>query len=431
MILQKYTAVYKGLPKSVYLLFISTIINKLGGFITPLMTLILTVKIGFSENYVGLFTTLALLSQAPFILFGGVLVDKYGGKKVLVTLHVLGAFIYILCGLMQPSFLVAILIVMASNVYAMASPAPNAIIPVVTPENMVKSAYSLLYLGLNLGLAIGPLIGGLLFNDHLNLLFILDAITTLLSAGLILLFFKEHDTIEHGSDQASDDEEAGVAQTETQEAKETNTFYTFLFKNPELLIFTIILLLYNFCYIQWNFMLPLQSVELFKENAAAYFSLLLSVNAITVVIFSPILTALTQKIHALQSMFLGGLFYIISFLFFAMSHTMLLFVGAIVIMTIGEILIAINSISYIATSTPKKFFGRANSLLFIVSGIGYAIGPVIMGNVIMYTSFKNAWFIVILLAVFAVTLMYLLGRSKRVLVSNADNLPDENDNKTT
>jgi len=110
---------------------------------------------------------------------------------------------------------------------------------------------------------------------------------------------------------------------------------------------------------------------------------------------------------------------------------MLLFVGAIVIMTIGEILIAINSISYIATSTPKKFFGRANSLLFIVSGIGYAIGPVIMGNVIMYTSFKNAWFIVILLAVFAVTLMYLLGRSKRVLVSNADNLPDENDNKTT
>ena len=420
--IQKYIAVYKGLPKGVYLLFVSTVINKLGGFITPLMTLILTVKIGFSETQVGLFTTLALLSQAPFILLGGVCVDRYGGKKVLVTLHVLGAILYLICGLLEPSFLVAILIVIASNVYAMASPAPNAIIPMVTPQNLVKNAYSLLYLGLNLGLAIGPLIGGLLFNNYLSLLFVIDAITTLLSAGLILIFFKENPTVE---DANRIDSEHNTSQIEIRSDAKTNSLYKFLYKNPTLFIFTIILLMYNFCYIQWNFMLPLQSVALFKGNGPQYFSLLLSFNAITVVAFSPILTSLTHKIHALKSIFLGGILYMIAFLLFAMSQSMLFFIFAIVIMTLGEILIAINAISYIATSIPKKYFGRANSLLFIVSGIGYAIGPVIMGYIMALTSFRNAWFIVVLIMLFAIILMYLLGISQRGWHSKASGIPSE------
>lgn len=414
MNIKEHLSVYKGLPKGIYLLFISTVINKIGGFIAPLMTLILTVKIGFSETEVGLFTTIAMLSQAPFVMLGGILVDKFGGKKVIVVLHGIGSLVYLTCGIMKPNFTVAILIIIASNIYAMASPAFNAMVPVITPAPLIKNAYSLMYLGLNLGLAVGPLIGGVLFNNHLNLLFIIDAFTTLLSVGLILFFFNGKDKVDKS-----------LPQIKTEQSKHTKTdsIFSFLYSNPILVIFSIILLVYNFCYIQWNFMLPLQTVDIFKENGPKFFSIFLSVNAITVVVLTPLLTSLTQKISSLKSIFIGGFFYFVSFVLFAFSELMIIFTLSIIIMTIGEILIMINANNYIAKSTPKKYMGRANSLLFIVNGIGYAIGPVVMGNVIVFTSFKNAWLLVATLILGAAVSMYFISRFEKInVVKNSENI---------
>lgn len=163
--------VYKGLPKDIYLLFIAVVVNKIGSFIAPLMTLILTVKVGFSTAEAGLFSTLSMVTQAPFIMLGGILADKFGSKRIIVIFQSIGALIYIVCGFMQPSHIFAILLVITSSMYALVSPAMNAMVPMITPAPLVKNAYSLIYLGMNLGLAMGPTIGGVLFNEHLNLLF--------------------------------------------------------------------------------------------------------------------------------------------------------------------------------------------------------------------------------------------------------------------
>lgn len=154
MNIKEHLSVYRGLPKDIYILFLSTVINKIGGFVAPLMILILTVKMGYTGTEVGIFTTIAMLSQAPFIMIGGTLVDKFGSKKVIIILHGVGSLVYLTCGMMKPTFTVAILIIIASDIYAMASPAFNAIVPVITPEPLIKKAYSLMYLGINLGLTI-------------------------------------------------------------------------------------------------------------------------------------------------------------------------------------------------------------------------------------------------------------------------------------
>ncbi len=403
MNITKHLSVYKGLPKNIYILFISIVINKFGGFITPLMTLILTVKIGFTESQVGLYTTIAMFSQLPFIVIGGILVDRFGGKKVIVSLHLIGSLFYITCGMMKPDLTVLILIIMASNIYAMASPAFNALVPLVTPTSLTKNAYSLVYLGLNLGLAVGPLIGGVLFNNHLNLLFFIDAFTTISSAGLILFFFSN----DNGDRQLETDKII------KQENNKADTIFSFLLKNPSLIIFSFILLVYNFCYIQWNFMLPLQTVALLKEIGPKIFGFLITVNAITVVIFTPLLTSLTQKMPPLKSVFIGGIFYLTSFMMFALSKFTLMFILAIIILTIGEILVTINSNNYIAKSTPSKYMGKVSSLLFIVNGMGYAIGPVIMGYVIIFTGFRNAWFIVSAIMLCSVISMYFASHIEK------------------
>ena len=52
---------YRGLPKEVYVIFIAKIINAVGLFIFPWLTLILTKKIGMSESEAGLWLTLTEL----------------------------------------------------------------------------------------------------------------------------------------------------------------------------------------------------------------------------------------------------------------------------------------------------------------------------------------------------------------------------------
>ena len=54
-----------------------------------------------------------------------------------------------------------------------------------------KAAYSLLYLGINIGFSLGPLIAGFLYNHYLKILFLGDAATTILSLILVAVFVEE------------------------------------------------------------------------------------------------------------------------------------------------------------------------------------------------------------------------------------------------
>ncbi|SMC81911.1 MFS transporter [Papillibacter cinnamivorans] len=390
MRLKEHFLVYRGLPKGIYFLFLSDIINRMGGFILPLMTLILTGKLGLSVSDAGLFATAAMLAQAPFFLLGGKLSDKFGSKRVIVLFDFLGAFTYLLCGFLPPGHVTAVLLVVASAFFGVASPAHTAIIPELAPPSMIKSAYSLIYLGYNIGLSVGPLLGGLLFVNHFRLLFLLDGMTTMAATIVVLLGVRSRAKEKKGPFSAA----AEAILEEEKKRAEDGSVFSFLRKNPVLLAFAGCLLIYNFCYIQWAFILPLQTVDRFGENGARLYSLLVSVNAVTVVVLTPLLTSLTRRLHALETIFLGGVFYLGAFLLFAVNGWTLVFMIGMVSITVGEILININMNVFIAQKTPDAYMGRANSLLSIVNGAGFAIGPVIMGNLLLLLTFRSAWFLV-------------------------------------
>lgn len=419
MNIKRHFFVYKGLPKDIYLLFIAVVVNKIGSFIAPLMTLILTVKVGFSAAEAGLFSTLSMVTQAPFIMLGGILADKFGCKRIIVIFQSIGALIYIVCGFMEPSLIFAILLVITSSMYALVSPAMNAMVPMITPAPLVKNAYSLIYLGMNLGLAMGPTIGGVLFNEHLNLLFFLSALATILSTGFILFLIRGTGSM---------NESRAKSAAEPDNHPDTDSIFSFLRRNPVLLVFSIIMLIYNFCYIQWDFLLPLQTVELFEESGPGVFSILLSTNAMIVIILTPILTSITQNAGPLKSIFVGGIFYFGSYLLFATHGYLIIFISAIIIMTIGEILISINSNNYIAKLTPQKYLGRATSILFLVNGLGFAIGPAVMGYLLRFASFTHAWLIVAAIMLVGASSMYLVRRLERVstIESREDTTSEEN-----
>lgn len=402
--------IYRGLPKSIYFIFAARIVDSMGSVILPMIALILTQKIGFSNTKAGVLASIFMIAQAPFLLLGGKLADKIGCKRVIVIFNSLAACFYIPCAFMKPNIWVALLIAIAAMMFSTSSPAINTIVTEISPKSQLNPCYSILYLGYNLGMCIGPAIGGLLFNDYLQVLFAIDAVSCLVSTLLIGVFvpnsFRKNET---QIDKDSDVEELA-------NFKENVGSYKFVFKSPLLIVFSCILLVYNFCYAQWGYMLPLHSASIFGNMGAQNYSLLVSVNAIAVIILTPLITNLTHKYNPLGIVACGGVFYLLTFIMFSFGDRLYQFIIAAVILTVGQVLININTNIFIAEQAPKNCIGRANSVLTIINGMGIALGPFIMGFVLLGLDFKAAWFVITILMFVATVVMFITDyRQKRKL----------------
>ncbi len=411
---------YFGLPRSVYVIFFARVVNSMGNFVHPFMTLLLTSKGGMGEQTVGLFLLLSSVVQVPGSLLGGKLADKMGRKKIMITFMGLAALCLIPCAFLIDNkamfHYIPWFLILSSCFGSVAGPASGAMMNDLTlPENR-QAAFSLLYMGMNAGTALGSIIAGVLFNNFMKFLFIGDALTTLLSILLLALLVKETKPQNEELDELHGER--------LDEKAEEGGLFIALLKRPTLLIFVSIDMLFSFIYAQTNFSLPLQTNAVFGEElGASYFGTFAMINCLEVIFLTTIITLLTRKIRPEYNVAIAGLFYTVGFgmLFFVESFW--LFILSTVIWTVGEIINATNIGVYIANHTPVSHRGRFNSIIGLITGTGYAISPYVMGSFIAGSKVTNVWPMISVIAIIAAFSMYLLGtyekrRVKRLETEN-------------
>lgn len=392
---------YKGMPKEIYVLFISKIINAMGCFVMPLLTLILTEKIGLSKGMSGAYLSAAGLIFVPAAMIGGNLTDIIGRKKVIIIFDFLSAMLYIACGFMNPSINMIYVLMLASVSMFIAAPAHDALIAdLTTPENR-DGAYALSYMGWNIGFAIGPIIGGLLYKNHLPLVFIGDAVTALISLSLILIFIKE--TI-HLTKQEITDEDRNL------ETREEGSIISVLLKRPILIYFALCTFGYNFVYSQWSFMMPIHSQQNFLSLGAKYYGLMAGFNGVVVMVCTPFVTKFSENMKHIRKAIYGGLLYAFGFGMLGILNTLPFFFVSVFIFTLGEIILAISITPFIANHTPMSHRGRMNAVLPIIFGMGYTLGPITMGKALGYISIESAW--LILGSVAIISSIFMFGLEK-------------------
>ena len=407
-LIKKVYSPYKGLPKEIYIIFISRIINTMGCFVHPLLALILTQKIGLQKDVAGIYITVLCLISAPCLILGGKLVDTIGRKKVILISQGFGAITLICCGFMKPNIMMTYVLMLSSVLYSLSAPAYDALLAdVTTPENR-KASYSLVYMGWNLGFIIGPLIGGMLFKNYLSLVFIGDGMTTILSLALVMVYVKE--TIGKEID--------SIQEERQQEKKVEGSVFKVLLSRPILLFFSLILFCYSFEYSQWGFTLPLHLGEIYKKSGASYYGILAAVNGAIVILITPLISKITFSVKPIRVISIGGLFYAIAFGMFSVTNIFPLFLFLTIIMTIGEIMVNINASTFIANHTPSSHRGRVSAILPIISGAGYAFGPITMGKIITKYSISSGWIIIGTIGFIAAFMMFLLERMDKDIISH-------------
>lgn len=371
---------YRKLPREIYILFFARIVNSIGSFVFPLLTLILTEKVGLAADEAGEYAMLMTAAQGLAMVAGGKLTDVLGRKKLIIGCNILGAACYTACGFIEPSETMVNLIIAASSIYSLSFPALEAVtMDVSTPSNR-KAAFGLLYMGLNLGYAVEPLIAGLLFEKNLPLLFVGDAATTLLSTLLIAFFLKE--TLPQKKDAA-----------QASEKYSEGSVFSVLWQRKKLLTYALVLFLFEFAYIQWGFELPLQTEALF-ENGAFVYTTLTSFNAILVIALTPLITLLLQKWKPLRGMALAGLLFMLSFGMLIFFKQLEAFYIMIFVMTVGEIFSTIDSKTYLANNTPSSHRGRLNSAIQFAGGASRLVSPLLIGSIIVNQGMDLGWLVI-------------------------------------
>lgn len=401
MYLKRLFKPYMGLPKAIYIIFISKVINALGCFVMPLLTLILTDKIGLSKEAAGFYISISGFIFLPASIIGGKLADTYGRKIVIAVFDGFAAILYIITGFIGPSMTMVYLIMLAEACMTAANPAHDSLVADMTTPKNRKSAYSLLYMGWNTGFAVGPIVGGLLFKNHLPLVFIGDAGTALVALFLIIFFVKE--TI-HNTEKGIEDKERVL------EKSEEGSIISVILKRPILIYVALILFGYNFVYAQWSFMLPMQVMEAYKDAGAKYFGMMSGLNGIVVMFFTPLITKLTEGANELKRMVYGGILYTIGFGMLGFVDILPFFFLSTFIFTLGEIVLAISTSPFIANRTPASHRGRMNAVIPMILGAGHTVGPLVMGIALKYIDIKAGWMILGAFVFTATLMMYGLEK---------------------
>lgn len=391
---------YTGLSREIYYLCLARTINSAGDFVFSLITLVLTLQMGMNVVSAGIFVSLAALISGPAVLLGGYLSDLMGKKTIIVTGQLLSATMIICCSFWSGTITVGYLLIAVMFFISITRPAYNAlIIQLCTEEKERKSAFSLMYLGANLGIAIGPLLAGFFIKDHVHIVFISIGTVFLISTFIII------NQVKIGTSKVMTPTGSNNS-VHLQSSQPPTPLFRLLMKNPLVAFFILVSFLNYFIYMQSSFSLPLQMNDSFGEDGAAYYGSVMTINAISVIILTTLILSVTRKLTALNSIATGALFYGIGFgalslMGYFPHFTIVAF--STVLWTVGEILVQTNINLYIASRVPDTHQGRFNGLLLFVGCLGYTLSPYLTGIFIKSMDMGSLWIIIL-----AFSLVYAL-----------------------
>jgi len=389
---------YKGLPKCIYALFCVQVINRLGDFVFPFLSLLLTQKLNFSYSMTGVIVMTASLVAIPASLLGGRLADLVSRRKTYLIGQGLASLAVLICGIIKNPIAIIILLIVSAFFNGFVRPTISAITADVLPSKKRQIGSSLTYLGINIGVALGPIIAGFLFNNYLSLLFILDGLSSFIAIIIFYIF------VEETRPQGGSKYEKNIKEKEA-----SGNLIEVLLKRPSLTFFLIINMFYSFAYGQVTFSLPMMMNDVFKENGATNYGYLMSINAITVIFLTVLVIALTKRFKTLINIIIAGIFYMIGFgMIGVIGNSFSLFIISTILWSIGEVIAATNNGVYLANNSPENFRARISAASNLTYALSTALGTSVLGKYIDYYGINKVWSLVFIAVFIGICLMVRL-----------------------
>jgi len=312
---------------------------------------------------VGIILLAAGLCSAISQALGGALSDRFGRRPVLLVAASVSIFLYsglaVLIGISAPVWAITIAYIAGRSMLTITRPVISAMVADFTSKGTLTEAYGILRIGANMGWAAGPAIGGYLatFLPY-GWLFGVPVLT----CGIVslIVFFFVHES-----------------------SRRTNRRVGFRSILPPagdraFLAFTMVSLLLFIVMGQLASTLSIFAVDRVGFSTAQY-GLLLTLNGLIVIFFQYPMTLFLTRLAKFRALILGSLLYAVGYLSFGWITQFGWALGAMAVITTGEIMNSPITLSVIGELSPQDQRGRYMGFFGLSETIGIAMGPLLGG----------------------------------------------------
>ena len=347
-------------PRQFWLMFAGMLISTTGSsMIWPFLLIYVSSKLDLPLTMLaGLMTINALVGVAVSFIAGPV-IDRLGRKWAMVISLAANGLGYLLMS--QANSLPAFALLMAwqgafNPLYRVGADAMMA--DLIPPEQRVDG-YALMRLSNNLGISVGPAVGGFVAASSYNLSFTLAA-AGLITYSLLILFFARETLPREGL------------------PTEKKTGYGPVFADRTFLTFCLGMTLAQFCAALMWILLGVYTTTQFGLSESQY-GWLPTTNAILVVSLQVWITARTKRFGLLPMLMVGAAIYGLAATSVSWGQGFWWFWGSMVLMTLGELVLVPSSSTYTANRAPAEMRGRYMSVYGLTWSAAAGIAPVVGG----------------------------------------------------
>ncbi|XEO75593.1 Multidrug resistance protein MdtH [Candidatus Lokiarchaeum ossiferum] len=407
---------YHEFPESFWVITFASFIDTIGSFmIGPFLYLYMSRVFGLSMVEIGLMYTISAIGSLIGGMIGGSLTDKFGRKKIaLFGLLVSGASSLTLIFISNINIFY-IFIGIIGLLGTIGAPARQAMLADVLTVEKRPEGFSILRIIFNLSATIGPALGGLLASFDFKWLFIGDAISSLITA--ILFVIKVPET--HPSKVETSEILPEVASIETKPEK-SKFGYGEIFRNWRFMIFVAISALMSLVFRQMGTTLSIFLTEDLSFTPQQY-GLLISMNALMVVMMQFWITKRIKMFSAFIMMAVGSILYGIGLGMYGFIGTLPLAFGAMVILTIGEMVLSPFHQTMVANFAPEDQRGRYSAVYTFVGLFLLMLSPIGAGAIMDNLDRKILWYVAGLLtfiAAFGYVVLHFVTKNYFVQMKN-------------
>lgn len=342
--------------------------------------------------------TLIAISSATGLtasFVGGAIADRFGRKPVMLAAQAAHGLAFILMSQAHTylGFVLPMTIMGAAMpLYAIGS---DAMMADLIPSEMRTTAYAILRMINNAGIAIGPAIGGIIVAKSYNLAFYLAATGMLVYSVLLFVFARE--TLQR------------KVESEKPQKREKLAGYERIFADGNFIAFV--------SAVSVGMIAPLIMWTLLAVYMNRYFgvpeylySWLPITNALMCVLVQYPVTMLTRRLRAKTAITLGMFVYALGVGSVAIMTGFWGFWLSMVIMSLGELILVPTGSKYVADIAPEDLRGRYVSVYWLTWGLARAVAPLVGGYLHDGIGPQAIWWGALVIGMVSTFGLYLLSR---------------------
>lgn len=380
--------IFRRYPFQFWLMFLGLIVSTTGTtMVWPFLTIYASEKLLLPLAAVTSLMTFNSLSGFVSSVIAGSLVDRFGRKGMMVIGLFGMAIVYLGYIFAVEFWQFALLMLLSGSFNPLYRVGTDAIVADMIPPADRIQAYSLIRMGRNVGVAMGPLLGGLVLSRSYNIGFTAAALALTFFCLLTIFFLKETLQREEGKSNETLRDQLKVISQALKDKAFTRMVSSFTLMEICATLMWVVLAVY------------------IKQNhgiVEAQYSWLPTTNALMVIFLQVAITRITQRHSPTKVMPVGAAFYPAAMILVATSNNLWGFFLAMVIMTFGELITAPTATAYVANLAPPDQRGRYLGFFGLAWYVALAVGPMGAGFLSDTISIQAPWYAGAIVGVIAV-----------------------------